>query len=264
MRGHFDVFLDGLSALLLPLPLGGSSNHFRTSILRKVGGWDAYNVTEDADLGLRLARLGYRTETIASSTHEEAPAEFGPWLKQRTRWLKGWMQTWAVHMRSPLKLLRELGPNGFFGMQLVIGGNVLAALVHPFFLIFLLITLTTGYIPWQSEDGAVLIALYLINLFAGYLGSGVLGFIGLSRRGLRRTAWVLLLIPIHWLLLSLAAWRAAWQLIVAPQLWEKTEHGLARHSRRKERTVAALRKLERHLTRLQAAGALPQVHARRE
>jgi len=255
--GHFDVFLDGLSALLLPLPLGGSSNHFRTSVLRKVGGWDAYNVTEDADLGLRLARFGFRTRMIASTTHEEAPARFKPWLKQRTRWMKGWMQTWAVHMRSPRRLMRELGPRGFFGMQLIILGNVVAALVHPLFLLTLIASIATGSIPWQSEHGFVLIALYVLNLFAGYIGSGVLGYIGLSRRGLRRTSWVLLLIPVHWLLLSLAAWRAAYQFIHAPQLWEKTEHGLARHSRRRDQTVAALRKLERLATRLQAEGKLP-------
>jgi cellulose synthase/poly-beta-1,6-N-acetylglucosamine synthase-like glycosyltransferase len=90
--GQFDVFLDGLTALRLPLPLGGSSNHFRTHVLRKACGWDAYNVTEDADLGMRLARLGYRSEMIASTTYEEAPAQFAPWLRQRTRWFKGWMR----------------------------------------------------------------------------------------------------------------------------------------------------------------------------
>jgi glycosyltransferase XagB len=116
--------------------------------------------------------------------------------------------------------------------------------------------------PWRDDDGTGLIALYFLNLFAGYIGSGVLGYIGLSRRGLARTSWVLLLIPLHWLLLSLAAWRAVWQLIWAPQLWEKTEHGLARHSRRMERMRDALVALERHLTRLQAEGKLPQADSR--
>jgi len=262
--GHFDVFLDGLAAMLLPLPLGGSSNHFRTSVLRNVGGWDAYNVTEDADLGLRLARLGFRTEMIASSTHEEAPAEFGPWLKQRTRWMKGWLQTWAVHMRSPRKLLRELGVRGFTGMQLIVLGNVAAGLVHPFFLFGLLVAWAAGYAPWHSGDGAWLIAVYVLNLFAGYVGSGLLGYMGLSRRGLRRIAWVLLLMPLHWLLLSLAAWRAVWQLVRAPQLWEKTEHGLARHSRRNDKMRDALVALERELSRLEREGKLPSLDAGRE
>ncbi len=91
--GQFDVFLRGLAALHLPFPLGGSSNHFRTAALRKPGGWDPYNVTEDADLGIRLYRLGYRATAIASTTYEEAPARFVPWIKQRNRWYKGWEKT---------------------------------------------------------------------------------------------------------------------------------------------------------------------------
>jgi glycosyltransferase XagB len=106
--GHFDLLLPKLAALGLPLPLGGSSNHFRTEALRKVGGWDPYNVTEDADLGMRLARFGYRSSTIVSTTYEEAPADCRRWLGQRTRWLKGWMQTWLVHMREPRQLFRDL------------------------------------------------------------------------------------------------------------------------------------------------------------
>jgi glycosyltransferase XagB len=98
---QFDLFLPGLAALRLPLPLGGSSNHFPTAVLRQIGAWDSYNVTEDADLGMRLARFGYRSTVLHSTTYEEAPAHFGAWLKQRTRWFKGWMQTWSVHMRSP-------------------------------------------------------------------------------------------------------------------------------------------------------------------
>ena len=90
--GLFDVFLPGLATWRLPLPLGGSSNHFRVSVLREVGAWDPYNVTEDADLGMRLARFGYRTAVIPSTTYEEAPARLGPWLRQRTRWFKGWMR----------------------------------------------------------------------------------------------------------------------------------------------------------------------------
>jgi cellulose synthase/poly-beta-1,6-N-acetylglucosamine synthase-like glycosyltransferase len=260
--GHFDVFLDGMAALLLPLPLGGSSNHFRTAILKRAGGWDAYNVTEDADLGLRLARLGFRTEMIASSTHEEAPAEFKPWLKQRTRWLKGWMQTWAVHMRAPLKLWRNLGPIGFIAVQLVIGGNVVAALVHPLFLAGFALALVSGFPPWHSDDGIVLTTLYGMNLLAGYLGSGALGYIGLARRGLKHTAWVLWLTPLHWVLLSLAAWRALWQFAVAPHLWEKTEHGLARHSRHNQRITAALLALEGELSRLEREGELPGVSSK--
>jgi len=250
--GQFDVFLPALSALRLPLPLGGSSNHFRTETLRKVGGWDAYNVTEDADLGVRLARFGYRAATIASTTYEEAPARFGPWLRQRTRWFKGWMQTWLVHMRRPRRLLRELGLRGFVAFQLVVGGNVLAALVHPLFLLLLLRALTEPSAAADSLPLNALAALYGVTAAAGYLVSAALGFIGLKRRGLIGNAWALLLMPAHWLLLSLASWRALYQLIAAPYAWEKTEHGLARHSRRHAELARVLLELERHLRRLKA------------
>ena len=99
-----------------------------------MGGWDAYNVTEDADLGMRLARFGYRAGVIASTTYEEAPARLGPWLRQRTRWFKGWMQTWLVHMRAPAGCCAISNSPGFVSFQLIVGGNVLAALVHPLFM----------------------------------------------------------------------------------------------------------------------------------
>ena len=141
--GQFDVFLPGLAASRLPLPLGGSSNHFHTTALREIGGWDPYNVTEDADLGMRLARFGRRAGVIDSTTYEEAPAQFGPWLRQRTRWFKGWMQTWAVHMRQPIRLLRDLGLPAFL-RPAIVGGNVLAALVHPLFMAALIYSVASG------------------------------------------------------------------------------------------------------------------------
>jgi cellulose synthase/poly-beta-1,6-N-acetylglucosamine synthase-like glycosyltransferase len=248
--GQFDVFLGGLAALRLPVPLGGSSNHFRTAILRKIGAWDAYNVTEDADLGMRLARFGYRSGLITSTTYEEAPAALGPWLRQRTRWLKGWMQTWGVHMREPLRLKRELGLPGFLSLQLIVGGNVLAALVHPLF--------TVALICGAMRDTSIwLAAIYGSCVLCGYIASAALGWLGLARRGLLKKAWALLLTPLHWLLLSLAAWRAFYQLIVSPYAWEKTTHGLAKNSRRADQTTRALLELERHLRNLMASGNLP-------
>ncbi len=150
--GQFDVFLPGLAAMRLPFPLGGSSNHFYTATLREVGGWDPYNVTEDADLGMRLARSGRRSDVIDSTTYEEAPAQFGPWLRQRTRWFKGWMQTWLVHMRQPGRLLRELGPTGFLTFQLIVGGNALAALVHPLFMAALIYSVASGAPMWRGDS----------------------------------------------------------------------------------------------------------------
>jgi cellulose synthase/poly-beta-1,6-N-acetylglucosamine synthase-like glycosyltransferase len=227
--GLFDVFLPGLAAWQLPLPLGGSSNHFRTSVLRRIGGWDPYNVTEDADLGMRLARFGYRTAIIPSTTHEEAPARFGPWLRQRTRWFKGWMQTGLVHMRSPRRLAGELGWAGFVVFQLLVGGTVLAALVHSLLAVELVWGLATAWLQGAGIPG--FLDFHAATLLAGYLISAALAVIGLARRRLLNCAWALLLIPLYWLLLSLAAWRALFQLVRDPYRWEKTEHGLARNSR---------------------------------
>ncbi|MGE4165181.1 MAG: glycosyltransferase family 2 protein [Xanthobacteraceae bacterium] len=240
--GQFDVFLPALSALRLPLPLGGSSNHFRTAILRRVGGWDPYNVTEDADLGIRIARLGYRSEAIEATTYEEAPSRFGPWLRQRTRWFKGWLQTWIVHMRKPRQLARELGLPGFLAFQLMVGGNVLAALVHPIFLIAFAASIFRND-GWPHSE--LITALFGLSVAAGYLTSALIGALGLMRRGLVGAVWALPLIPLHWVLLSVAAWRAVYQLIADPYRWEKTDHGFARTSRlarrqRAERIIASI------------------------
>jgi glycosyltransferase XagB len=228
--GQFDAFLPGLAALRLPLPLGGSSNHFRTGVLRRVGGWDPFNVTEDADLGIRLYRLGYRAAALSSATYEEAPAHFRPWLRQRTRWYKGWMQTWLVHMRRPARLARELTPLGFAAFQLFLAGSVFAALVHPVFVVLL------GYSLAASPSLRVIadmdaVPIFAVTLLGGYASTIVIDLIGLRRRRLLRHAWVLALTPVYWFLLSIAAWRALFQLLHDPQRWEKTEHGRARTSR---------------------------------
>lgn len=237
--GLFDVFLPGLAAWRMPLPLGGTSNHFHTPTLRALGGWDPYNVTEDADLGIRLARAGFHTTLVPSSTYEEAPARLIPWIKQRTRWFKGYLQTWAVHMRTPNRLWRELGARGFLIFQLVIGGAVLAALVHGIFAGVLIAQLGSGLLLADKANtfDQIFAGLYFMTLVTGYLFSALLGLVGLRRRGLLRSAPYLLLLPIYWLLLSFAAWRAVFQIMRAPYRWEKTEHGLARTSRQGTATV---------------------------
>src|SRR4029079_13498911 len=229
---QFDLFLPGLARMQLPLPLGGSSNHFCTDVLREIGAWDSYNVTEDADLGMRLARFGYRSVVIESTTYEEAPARLRPWIRQRTRWFKGWMQTWMVHMRHPVRLMRQLGIKSFLIFQLVVGGNVLAALIHPFFAGIMLYAVAAG-VPLFGVNGIPkeLTWAFMATLAAGYLVTVVVGLRGLKRRGLLASGWWLGLVIVHWLLLSLAAWRAAIQLMVDPHCWGKTRHGLAQTSR---------------------------------
>ena len=219
----FDWLLPGLQALGLPIPLGGTSNHFRTGILRQLGGWDAYNVTEDADLGLRLARRGYDCAVLDATTMEEANCRHGNWLRQRTRWQKGYMQTWLVHMRRPLHLWRELGPRGFLGFQLFVGGTVALALSMPAaFLIFLLGVCACGpQLPniLTNLNGIVFILGVTVNALgaaAGAVGRKYYSLLG-----------DIILTPLYWGLTMLASLRALWQLAADPFYWEKTRHAIS-------------------------------------
>jgi cellulose synthase/poly-beta-1,6-N-acetylglucosamine synthase-like glycosyltransferase len=159
------------------------------------------------------------------------------WLRQRTRWFKGWMQTWLVHMRRPLQVRRELGWRGFVALQLLVGGTVLSALVHLVFLAFVIVDAWSGALfdNGATSEESVRKYLALATLAVGYLGSMLFGLVGLARRQMIGSAWVLATIPFYWLLLSVAAWRALFQLVFAPHRWEKTEHGLGRTSMRAER-----------------------------
>jgi cellulose synthase/poly-beta-1,6-N-acetylglucosamine synthase-like glycosyltransferase len=222
----FDCILPTLQWLRLPVPLGGTSNHFPRRVLDDVGGWDPYNVTEDADLGIRLARRGYAVAVLSSTTWEEAPPTFRVWLGQRTRWLKGWMQTYLVHMRDPARLLRDLGARRFFGFQVLMGGLILSALVHPWFYLYVAADMRSGLslaMP-QSFAGRLLLALGIFNLAAGYLTAIALGVIASVRRGRHGLALHSLLMPIYWLSISVAAYRALRELLTSPFYWEKTPH----------------------------------------
>jgi cellulose synthase/poly-beta-1,6-N-acetylglucosamine synthase-like glycosyltransferase len=230
--GLFDALLPGLARCGLMFPLGGTSNHFRTEALERVGGWDAWNVTEDADLGVRLARFGYRSEMIASSTFEEAPNTFSVWLRQRTRWLKGYVLTWVVHMRRPVRLFRELGWRNFAVFQASVGGVAISALMLPIFVFGVAVHSITG-IWFVRGDWAdrVLFFLEATNLVIGFGAAVALAGLGARRRGLNHLVAWLPSVPFYWMLSSVAIYRAIGQLITTPHLWEKTEHGLARTSR---------------------------------
>ena len=224
----FGLILPALAAHNLPLPLGGTSNHFRTQTLREIGGWDPYNVTEDADLGLRLARLGFRTGVVESLTYEEANTQLLNWLRQRARWIKGFMQTWLVHMRNPVRTARELGSTGFWTLQSFTAGVFLSALFHPF-LIAITIWLFIVNPPEASLPATALAGLNLEVFVLGY-GVAILSAVkALRRRGLYDWWFTIATMPFYWLLISVAAWLALWQFIFAPFKWNKTEHGLSRH-----------------------------------
>lgn len=226
----FDVAIPGLAALNLPIPLGGTSNHFRTAALRTVGGWDAGNVTEDADLGLRLARRGWSTRAVDSVTWEEAPATTGLWIRQRTRWMKGYMVTAIVHGRQSRDLLRQLGALRFVGAHLVVGGVAATALAYPAVLGGILVALCTGalFAPSASLVEETLAAFHVLNLVTGYAVGLACGWIGVDRRGPASLALDLLTMPIYWLLVGVAAWRALGQIVFDRAThWEKTAHGLS-------------------------------------
>jgi cellulose synthase/poly-beta-1,6-N-acetylglucosamine synthase-like glycosyltransferase len=223
----FDAILPALARLGMPVPLGGTSNHFPRETLVACGGWDPFNVTEDADLGFRLARRGLRTAVLPSTTWEEAPATLGQWLRQRTRWLKGWMQTYLVHTRQPFQLTAELGGRGALGFHALMGALMISALVHPLFYMLLAYHAFAGelFAPADSAAGAVLWTVAWINLGAGYVASMLVGALSVWRRGRRYLAPSVLFMPVIWLLMSVAAYRALYQLIADPYRWEKTEHG---------------------------------------
>lgn len=230
---HFDVVLPLIAGCRLPLPLGGTSNHFRRTALEGVGAWDPYNVAEDADLGLRLARQGWRTGMIASTTDEEAPRHFGAWLRQRTRWCKGWMQTLLVHGREPRQLYAQIGGTGLLSFMCLIGGGLISALMHPVFALMLALDIALGRTGSGSLASALLDGMGIAVLVVGYGATALCTMVGMRHRRLPGMWRVLPLIPLYWLMLSAAAWRALFQLIAAPARWEKTEHGLARTSRRR-------------------------------
>lgn len=224
----FLVFNRGLAAVGLPFFLGGSSNHFRVEALREIGFWDAFNVTEDADLGLRLARAGYETRMFRSRTYEEAPANFSALLRQRTRWLKGWMQTAIVHGRDPSRLLRDLGAFRAGAVLATFAGGVLGPLLSPFFAAFFF---------YQAADGKLLAPETPAELAWSALSCGVplLGLASLAwpiavavKRERLALRWDALFWAPAWaIMLTLAAWRAFRELWLRPFHWEKTGHGLA-------------------------------------
>lgn len=222
----FDAILPTVERLRLPMPLGGTSNHFRRSVLESSGGWDPYNVTEDADLGIRLARLGWRVEMLDSVTWEEAPATLTTWLGQRTRWLKGWMQTSLVHLRHPRLLLRELGPRAFFGFNVLMGGVILSALVHPLVYAYALWNLSAGDLTLWPPNGwpAVVWWAGVANLAFAYVVGIVLTVIATVRRHNARLALNALYLPVYWMMISFAAYRAVIDLAIRPFHWRKTTH----------------------------------------
>jgi cellulose synthase/poly-beta-1,6-N-acetylglucosamine synthase-like glycosyltransferase len=222
----FRFLLPGLVSVGAPIPLGGTSNHFRTPLLRALQAWDPYNVTEDADLGIRLARLGYSVGVLDSVTEEEANSDFVNWIKQRSRWYKGYLQTWLVHMRRPVDVHRELGWRGAFGLHLFVLGTPLTALINPLFWGLAILWFV------QKPSGVAALfppAVYYVALTCFVFGNAAVIYVNVLTTQVINQPNLLkagLLVPAYWVMMSIAAVKAAFQLIFKPSYWEKTSHGL--------------------------------------
>jgi cellulose synthase/poly-beta-1,6-N-acetylglucosamine synthase-like glycosyltransferase len=226
----FDMQLPGLAALRTVIPLGGTSNHFVTRVLHEVHGWDAYNVTEDCDLGVRLCRAGYTARMLETTTWEEACGSFPFWIRQRTRWQKGYIQTWLVHMRRPLVLCRELGWRNFLHFQLLIGGVVFSSLINPLFWGMALVWFVFRPAGLDALFPGPVFAIGTFCLFVGNFCFVYINLLGCFMRRYDDLLWWNLLTPVYWMMMSYSGWRAFLQFFRNPFYWEKTQHG---HTARK-------------------------------
>lgn len=242
----FDVLLPGLyiedntSQRNLVIPLGGTSNHFKMKFLRDViGGWDAFNVTEDCDLGIWISReSNKRIKVLDSITWEVVHGKLRPWINQRSRWIKGYIQSYFVHMRNPFQLIDDLGWEKFLSFQMVIGSSFLLPLLNPIFWV-----MTAGYLLslllYLLGNGVFSIPLSIITYMNDYFilpwGTGsffianviyfifmILGHFKHPKPG--RPRWIVVWWWLYWFFMTWAAIKALWQYLFRPYHWEKSDH----------------------------------------
>lgn len=225
----FDLILPGFQSIDAPIPLGGTSNHFKMEVLKKMNGWDPYNVTEDCDLGIRLRLENYKTVILDSTTWEEANCNLKNWLRQRSRWIKGYLQTFLVYSRKPILAIKQMGFINSIIFSLQTGFMPLTMLINP------ILWLTTfSYFAFRPYVGEFIEQLYPAAVLYPAVFCLVFGnffvlynyFLGASKRGLYKYTKYGLLMPVYWLLICLSGWIALLQLIYKPHFWEKTIHGL--------------------------------------
>ncbi len=235
----FDVTLTGLQSINTSIPLGGTSNHFRVNDLNTLEGWDPFNVTEDADLGIRLFKRGYQTAIIDSTTMEEANSRYGNWLRQRSRWIKGYMQTYLVHTRENISFFKQKKWHAL-AFHLTIGGKIAFILINP-----LLWLMTVAYFALYAFVGPAIESLYPSVVFYMAASSLVFGnflflyyyMVGCAKKGQWDLVKYVYFVPIYWLLISVAGFMALYQLIFKPHYWEKTVHGLHLTKKQKKKIV---------------------------
>ena len=224
----FDYMLPGLDTLDIPIPLGGTSNHFKIEHLVELGAWDPFNVTEDADLGVRAYAKGYKVAIVNSTTYEEANNEPINWIRQRSRWIKGYMQTYLVHMRNPIALIKKLGWKGFIGFNFFIGATPLTFLVYPLllaifiaYLVFDLSTIRTLFPDW-------VLFMSIFNLMVGNILMIYVNMMAVFKRRFYELILFSIANPVYWLMHSIAAYMGLYELIVKPFYWQKTNHGISK------------------------------------
>lgn len=224
----FDLILPGMQSIQAPIPLGGTSNHFLTSTLKELKGWDSFNVTEDCDLGIRLAKYGYLTAIVDSTTMEEANSDVKNWFNQRSRWIKGYIQTYLVHMRSPQYFLRSGRKMNFVNFQLLVGGKILTLFINPVMwvitILYFSLRATFGVYIEKFFPGPILYMGVLSLIFGNFLYLYYY-MIGCAKRKQYSLIKYIYIVPFYWLAMSIAAWKALYQLFTRPHFWPKTVHG---------------------------------------
>lgn len=221
----FRILLRGVDHLNLPLPLGGTTVFFRREALEQLGAWDAHNVTEDADLGIRLCRKGYRCEWTNTVTYEEANYRLVPWIKQRSRWLKGYMLTWMTHMRNPVRLFAEFGLKRFLAFNVMFLGAITSYLFAPLVWPLWLLSLGIEVPIYRAVDASALFVMMVLFIGAEFV-SLALAATAIRAKG---RPGLLLWIPAmtcYWPIGSLAAYKAVYELFAKPLFWDKTQHGI--------------------------------------
>jgi len=225
----FDTVLVGLQSIDAPIPLGGTSNHFKTTVLISLNGWDSFNVTEDCDMGIRLAKHGLKTAILNSTTYEEANSSLIGWIHQRSRWIKGYLQTYLVHLRKLSTLNTSENPFNILSFQLIIGAKVSSLFINPFMWAVLI-----SYFAFRSQIGGFIESFYsplvlYMATFSVIFGNFLYFYYYMLANALKKNYQLVpftFIIPFYWLAMSVAAWVALYELLLKPFYWSKTKHGL--------------------------------------
>ncbi len=239
----FDLVLTGLQSINAPIPLGGTSNHFKTNTLRELGGWDAFNVTEDCDLGIRLVKKGYRTAILNSTTYEEANSNVMNWYRQRTRWIKGYIQTYFVHMRYPREFISHYKDPHIITFQLIVGGKVTSMLINPLMWILTITYFIFRPIVGESIESLFPAPVFYMSIFSLIVGNFLYVYyyvVGCAKRNHDDIIKYIVFVPFYWLGMSVAAYTAIIHLIYKPHHWAKTVHGLHLNNSKGESQAASI------------------------